>query len=573
MKLNLLKLMYEDPAFGEIGFKPYGAPNVQLAPGDQFPKNARNVPPQFQASVNGQYVSASRIGIAFDRSPNFTCQGFDINGCAYGTLYIAGDDTKWRCDGKTVYTTINADDDEDSFTAQELYRTALFPVVLWYCNQHDDIKDFPNKYRNALTKISADECLYVSNHFHYGHATIEGGVEVLMNCNDALCMPATDKDIIVNSTSSTPTQNNAQLPWHRHPDIPNDLSIVSAIAGKYNLRGEWGMVNENGKSYDFTQDMINPADMEDYVDNPDFHAALQQVIGYIGSLFRTNKLVWDGNTPINKLLEQNQVQMRRSNQQNMMLAGEPGAGKTLMCRMIAAALGIPCVIIRLGERSEKDELTQEVIATDHGFDTIKSKLYWYARYGGLVVFDDLSNADPNMFFSVVGGLLESPYEYLVNQETIKRHPLCLMMATTNVGTTGSQPMNEALLTRFGSHYVVERLSDDAFKRCITTRAQGNSGIVLKEKTQTIITNWTFNVFQSVSKAVRTVDRETADRLITMRAAIGTAEKILNAIADGFEVDCKKAASQTMANILYTGGNPTLQKAVADAIESAPSITI
>lgn len=573
MKLNLLKLMYEDPTFGEIGFMPHGNPKVQLAPGDQFPKNARNVPPQFYPLVNAQYVSASRIGIAFDRSPNFTCQGYDINGCSYGTLHVGGDDVKWRCDGKTVYTTINEDDDEDSFTVQELYRIALFPVVLWYVNQHDDIKDFPTKYRNAITTVSADECLYVSNHFHYGHAASSPEVDVQINCNETLCLPATDKNIIVGNSSKTPTQSNPQLPWHLNADIPNNLSITSAIAGKYNLKGEWGTVTEGNKSYDFTPDMINPADMEDYVDNADFHSALQQVIGYIGSLFRTNELTWDGTTPINKFLEQHDVKMRRSNQQNMMLAGEPGAGKTLMCRMIAAALGIPCVIIRLGERSEKDELTQEVVATDHGFDTIKSKLYWYAKYGGLVVFDDLSNADPNMFFSVVGGLLESPYEYLVNQETVKRHPLCLMMATTNVGTIGSQPMNEALLTRFGSHYVVERLSDDAFKRCITERAQSNSGIVLKEKTQSTITNWTFNVFNSVSKAVRTVDRETADRLITMRAAIGTAEKILNAIADGFEVDCKKAASQTMANILYTGGNPTLQKAVADAIESAPSITI
>jgi hypothetical protein len=81
------------------------------------------------------------------------------------------------------------------------------------------------------------------------------------------------------------------------------------------------------------------------------------------------------------------------------------------------------------------------------------------------------------------------------------------------------------------------------------------------------------VFTAVTRAIRNIDQETADRLITMRAAIGTAEKIMNTIANGFDVDYTRIACQTMANILYTGGNPILQKAVADAIESAPAFNL
>jgi MoxR-like ATPase len=264
--------------------------------------------------------------------------------------------------------------------------------------------------------------------------------------------------------------------------------------------------------------------------------------------------------------------MKGSNQQNLMLAGEPGAGKTLLVRMLAATLGLPCAYIRLGERSEKDELTQEVAVTDHGFEAIKAKLYWYVKYGGIVLFDDLSNADPNMFFSVTGGLLESPYEYTVNQETVKRHPLCIMLATTNVGTIGSQPMNQALLTRFGGHFVVERLSDKTFKECIKQRATSNSGTASMKQANPI-TDWSYMVYQSVLNAVKTVDRETADKLITLRAAISTAEKILNALAGNVPVDAKRAAREAIANILYTGGNAALQKAVSDAIDSIPNLTL
>lgn len=566
MKVNIETLMFDAPAFGENAFLAKGG--TYLAPCDQFPANSANIP-AVAATFNRQYITISRIGQACDASPNFTMKGYDINGCAYGTLYANGEEAKWRCNGETVWTTLNTDDDEDFFTQQEIYRLLLYPFVAWYEDKNPQTKDFREKYSKHLA--TTDDCLLFSMAFEYGFAKKQPVVECLVGCPAQMCEPAIEQDIVVQPSGNTTRTTKNGLPW-QNDETPVALNIQSAIEGKFNLRGEWGLVTHEGKSYDFTADMVNPADMQDYIDNPDFQDNLQQFLGYIGSLFRTNNLVWDG-TPMNKFLDAHNVLMKHSNQQNSMLAGGPASGKTLMGDMLAAALGMPRLVIRLGERSEKDELTQEVVATDHGFDTIKSKLYWYVRYGGLVIFDDLSNADPNMFFSITGGLLEAPYEYSVNQETVKRHPLCIIMATTNIGTTGSQPINEALLTRFGGHYVVERLSDDAFRQCIISRAQSNSGVVVKPKTQKQIADWTFNVFNSVSRAIKTVDRETADRLITMRAAIATAEKILNAIADGYQVDCKKAARQTMANILYTGGNATLQKNVAAAIDSAPSITI
>lgn len=564
MKKKTEDLMFAAAAFGEIAFTAKGD---VMAPGDQFPINNINRP-AVAAAHNSQYVTISRIGQACEKSPNFVMKGYDINGCAYGTLCANGEEAKWRCNGETVWTSLNIDDDDDFLSQAEIYRLFLYPFVAWYENKNPEIQGFREQYQanNATT----NDCIRFSLAFQYGFAQKQPEVECLTKCLETLCEPAVERDIVVKASGNTRTVG-CGLPW-QNDETPTTLSIESAINGKFNLHGQWGVVTEGEKSYDFAADMVNQSEMEGYVDNADFHDNLQQLVGYIGSLFRVNKLTWDG-TPINTFMDEHNVKMKSSNQQNIMLAGEPGSGKTLLCRMLAAAFGLPCLIVRLGERSEKDELTQEVAATDHGFDTIKSKLYWYVKYGGLVIFDDLSNADPNMFFSVTGGLLESPYEYSVNQETVKRHPMCIMMATTNVGTIGSQPMNEALLTRFGGHYVVERLSDDAFKKCIIGRAQANSGVTVKDKTQKTIADWTFKVFNSVSKAIKTVDRETADRLITMRAAIATAEKILNAIADGYAVDCKKAAQQTMANILYTGGNPTLQKSVADAIDSAPTITI
>lgn len=572
MKQNTMKLLYESTGLYENGFT--ANDGTKLAPGDQFPANNANAVPERPSSE--QYVTVSRIGQACEKAPTFCLQGYDINDCAYGTLFAVGEEAKWRTDGNTVWTTLKIEDEmdgelEDYLSYSEIYSLFLYPVVAWYENKNEYMKDFRTKYQNK--QATKDDCIRFSSAFHYGYALNHPEIELIDNCSESKCLPAIEQDIVVTDNAATSTTTANELPWQVASDVPNDLSVSAALNKRYHLNGQWGFINEGGKSYNFAPDMVPISDMQDYIDNPDYRDCLQQIVGYISSLFRTNNLVWDGSTPINRFLDDKHIRMRRSNQQNIMLAGEPGAGKTLLGRMLAATLGIPCAVIRLGERFEKDELTQEIIATEHGFDSIKSQMYWYVKYGGLIMFDDLSNADPNMFFSLTGGLLESPYEYVVNQEKVKRHPLCIMLATTNVGTIGSQPMNEALLTRFGGHYVVEKLADEAFKTCIIQRAQANSGIIVKDKTQKAIADWTFNVFNAVSKAVKTIDRETADRLITMRAAIGTAEKILNAVADGYAVDSKKAARQMMANILYTGGNPTLQKSVADAIDSAPALRI
>lgn len=560
------EMLYESLLLSDISFTT--DKGVKMEVGDEFQYNSLNRIPAVPAGQ--QLARISRIGIGCEKSPNFVLSGYDSKNNAYGTLNVLGEEVKWKTDGKTVWTTLNLED-EDDLSSDEIYRLFLFPLVAWYEPQDENTKNFRTHYQNG--KADANECVRFCDAFYYGFAKSSPEVELVTGCSENKCMPTVEQDIVVSNGSNSEQSGNG-LPWQVESNVPNDLSANSAANGRYNLGGVWGdngIVTEDGKSYNFAADMVSVNELDEYVDNPDFHDGLQQVVGYIGSLFRTNNLVWDGRIPINKLLEN--IPMKRSNQQNVMLAGEPGAGKTLLCRMIAAALGMPCAIIRLSERFEKDELTQEIITTTKGFDSLKSQLYWYVKYGGIVLFDDLSNADANMFFSITGGLFESPYEYTVNQAKVKRHPLCLFFATTNVGTIGSQPMNEALLTRFGGHYVVEKLGDAAFKECIIRRAELNSGIVVKDKTEKAIADWTFGVFNSVSKAIRTVDRETADRLITMRAAIATAEKILNAIADGFVVDSKRCAQQTMANILYTGGNPALQKAVADAIDSAPALRI
>lgn len=567
MKQSINTLLFDNTTFSETAFQTDSG--KYIAPGDQFHANSRNIA-NVAKHLPLQYVTVSRIGQACEQTPNFVLKGYDINECAYGTLFAVGEEVKWRCDGNTLWTTLSIDGDESFLSNQELYRLFLYPFVAWYENQNDEIKSFREKYQKR--QATMDDCLLFCSAFQYGFVPAHSEVEVIDGCSESLCEPARDKNIVVTTNGNMSMNNASALPWQCQNEIPNNLSIQSAIAKKYHLGGHWDTVCEGNQSYDFKPDMIDPAILHDYVDNPDFRDTLQQLIGYIGSVFRTNHLEWDG-TCMNTFLQERNVNMTHSIQQNIMLAGEPGSGKTLLCRALAASLGIPCLIIRLGERSEKDELTQEVIATDKGFQTLRSRMYWYVKYGGLIVFDDLANADPNLFFSVTGGLFESPYEYVVNQETVKRHPLCIMMATTNVGTVGSLPITEAALTRFGGHYVISRLEDETFKKCIIERAQSNSGVTVKPSTQTAIANWTFNVFNSVTKAVKTVDRESADRLITMRAAISTAEKMLNALADGFVVDGKKAACQTMANILYTGGNPVLQKAVSDAIDSAPSLTV
>lgn len=543
---------------------------------ERITANAQNTVPKRALKGRSSHICVSRVGIplgnpAFivgeriEEQRAFEEEAYDL---LFGKTVLKGEEIRWVTDGTVVKTTFSCSEAEfDFLSIEEKCRVTLYPLAAHYEPSDDDTAEFRKKYlAGTATKV---EALRYSDAFYYGRVVDNDAVELILGCSEAECTPPEAETPF----DSAPTPNTTEkhiLPWlsAETASIPNDFSVESALKGKYRLPFEWGEVaDKEGNTYSFKEDVLDLSFLGEYVDNPSYRQAVRQLCGVFGAVARREKLTADTEDALGKLLRSPAF----STAQNLMLVGEPGTGKTMLARALGATFGLPVAVLRLSTHSETDEMTTQVVATDEGFKTLMSQLYWYTQYGGIFVFDDVSNADANQFFSVVGGLLEAPFNYNVNQRPVHRSALSFMVGTANIGTVGSVAMNEALLTRFSSHLLVNPLSDEDFKKAILTRAIALTGHVPPEKEGQKLINWVFSVYKKTLSTVKSIDLELAGKLITLRAAVALAEKIFCALADGFEFDSTVEAQTTMSGILYTAGNPEVNKAVSDAIANLPKL--
>lgn len=540
---------------------------------ERITANHQNTVPRRALNGRSSHICVSRIGIPLGNPAFVVGERVPEEGMEdliYGTTVLGGEEIRWVTDGAMVKTTFSCTEAEfEALSIEEKCRVTLYPLAAHYEPSDDDTEGFRAKYlAGTATKV---EALRYSDAFYYGRVVDNDEVELVLGCSEAECTPPEAETPFAPASASVPnTTEKHILPWlsAETASIPNDFSVESALKGKYRLPFEWGEVTDpEGNTYNFKEDILDVSFLGGYVDNPSYRQAVRQLCGVFGAVARREKLTADTEDALGKLLRSPAF----STAQNLMLVGEPGTGKTMLARALGATFGLPVAVLRLSTHSETDEMTTQVVATDEGFKTLMSQLYWYTQYGGIFVFDDVSNADANQFFSVVGGLLEAPFEYNVNQRPVHRSALSFMVGTANIGTVGSVAMNEALLTRFSSHLLVNPLSDEDFKKAILTRAIALTGYVPPEKEGQKLINWVFSVYKKTLSTVKSIDLELAGKLITLRAAVALAERIFCALADGFEFDSTVEAQTTMAGILYTAGNPEVNKAVSDAIANLPKL--
>lgn len=538
---------------------------------ERITANSQNTVIKRSLKGRSPHICVSRIGIPLG-NPAFIVGERISEGMEellYGATVLGGEGVRWMTDGAVVKTTFSCTEAEfEALSIEEKCRVTLYPLAAHYEPSDDDTAGFREKYlAGTATKV---EALRYSDAFYYGRVVDNDEVELVLGCSEAECAPPEAETPFDASASIPNTTEKHILPWlsAETASIPNDFSVESALKGKYRLPFEWGEATDSeGNTYNFKEDVLDISFLGGYVDNPSYRQAVRQLCGVFGAVARREKLTADTEGALNKLLESAAF----STAQNLMLVGEPGTGKTMLARALGATFGLPVAALRLSTHSETDEMTTQVVATDEGFVTLMSQLYWYTQKGGIFVFDDVSNADANQFFSVVGGLLEAPFQYTVNQRPVCRSALSFMIGTANIGTVGSVAMNEALLTRFSSHLLINPLSDEDFKKAILTRAIALTGYVPPEKEASRLINWVFSVYKKTLSTVKSIDLELAGRLITLRAAVALAERIFCALADGFEFDSTAEAQATMSGILYTAGNPEVNKAVSDAIANLPKL--
>jgi hypothetical protein len=142
----------------------------------------------------------------------------------------------------------------------------------------------------------------------------------------------------------------------------------------------------------------------------------------------------------------------RSNQQNVLLTGDAGTGKTSSARNYAATHNLPFVTIECTQQIDQSITQGRFVPTGVGNSTQwkYSQLATAIQQPSVVLINELTRMSPKAA-SLFLRLLEER-ELLIEplNEVIKVHPDCIFIAdqNTGIGYTGTSRQDNALLDRF-----------------------------------------------------------------------------------------------------------------------------
>lgn len=143
---------------------------------------------------------------------------------------------------------------------------------------------------------------------------------------------------------------------------------------------------------------------------------------------------------------------------NILLYGEAGTGKSTMAKLLAQIWGLPYEVLNLS----RDTTTKELIGAFQpdgkgGFVSNLPALVRRVKYGGVIEIAELNYAYANAL-GCLNTLMDDRQELTIHDGTvIPRHPMCIIIGTTNVNYAGCQKINAAFKDRFYRICKVERM--------------------------------------------------------------------------------------------------------------------
>lgn len=152
-----------------------------------------------------------------------------------------------------------------------------------------------------------------------------------------------------------------------------------------------------------------------------------------------------------------------SNYVNCQLVGRPGTGKTTIANALSAAFGLPVKVVINSKHTEEDTYQGMAKIREGKVDFVSTPFLDAYKTGGIVLLEEFNLCDPGMLMGALGQAIERPFiVYEDGYRIVRRHPLCVIIATANIGTQGSREPSEAMISRMPNIFLLDDPEESDF---------------------------------------------------------------------------------------------------------------
>lgn len=288
-------------------------------------------------------------------------------------------------------------------------------------------------------------------------------------------------------------------------ETPKPVSIVTA---------DWDTIKTGSHilPYKWTDEqkekIVDLGFLDDFVPTKNFFSLLNKIEKRFSA---TDQMIDDGASAA-KALSKNMVNIR--------LMGDPGTGKTTMAYALGAALGLPVYQVPIQKGMEVDEFEGKNVLVDGKPQFVETDFLKGFVGGGIVVLEEIDIASPDLLKSLNNTLVFPFCLHRNGFEPVFRNPHTILIATHNLDTAASRPIDESVKRRFSKALVIE---DPSAEECIHILEQISS--CDKETC-----SWVYNAYVQVKNFLKQ-PKYAADE-IALSITLTACQGILQDIEDG-----------------------------------------
>lgn len=148
---------------------------------------------------------------------------------------------------------------------------------------------------------------------------------------------------------------------------------------------------------------------------------------------------------------------------NLQMVGRPGTGKSTIADALGATFGLPVRVVANSKHTEEDVFTGMTKVQEGGFTFVETPFLDAYKNGGIILLEEYNLADPGVLMGALGQAVEKPFILFEDgYKEVRRHPLCIIIATMNTGTMGSREPSEAFTSRLPNVFLLDDPNDDDF---------------------------------------------------------------------------------------------------------------